>query len=314
MEINPREVEAMVYLLEDTDETVLEQVESKLISLGRNVIPYLENIWATGESNTQKNIEDVIQKIYFGEINQSLGHWASTGGKDLLEGMLIINHLQYPEVNRNAIENQLDKIRLNAWLELHYDLTPIEKIRILNHVFFEVYRYAGNKKNYHSPDNSFISRVLETRLGNPITLSIIYQLVAHKLNIPVFGVNLPQHFILAYMEDSSLESIENFGIKNTLDVRNFKTPLFYINPFSNGQIFGKNNIDEFLSELKFDTRPEFFKPCNNVDIIKRVLRNLRFAFSKEKKFEKLKNIETLMLTLGMQSELRQDAEEQESED
>lgn len=314
MEINPREVEAMVYLLEDTDETVLEQVEFTLISLGRNVIPYLENLWAKGESATQKNIEDVIQKIYFGEINQSLGDWASNGGKDLLEGMLLINHLQYPELDRINIENQLDKIRLNAWLELHYELTPLEKIRILNHVFFQVYRYSGNKKNYHSPDNSFLSRVLETRVGNPITLCIIYQLVAHRLNIPVFGVNLPQHFILAYMDDSNLDSIDNFGIKNTLDVRDFKTPLFYINPFSNGQIFGKNNIDEFLSELKFDTRPEFFKPCNNVDIVKRVLRNLRFAFSKENKVEKLQNIEALMLTLGMQSELNQDASEDENED
>ena len=58
--------------------------------------------------------------------------------------------------------------------------------------------FTGNKKNYHSPQNSYLNTVLETKKGNPLSLSILYQVLAESLEIPIKGVNLPNHFILAY--------------------------------------------------------------------------------------------------------------------
>ncbi len=40
--------------------------------------------------------------------------------------------------------------------------------------------------------------VLENKRGNPLTLCVIYLLIATKLDLPVYGVNLPNLFILTY--------------------------------------------------------------------------------------------------------------------
>jgi regulator of sirC expression with transglutaminase-like and TPR domain len=37
--------------------------------------------------------------------------------------------------------------------------------------------------------------VLETRLGIPITLSLVYMEVARRAGLPMIGVNLPAHFM-----------------------------------------------------------------------------------------------------------------------
>src|SRR5262249_11991206 len=160
------------------------------------------------------------------------------------------------------------------WLELHYDLTPFEKIRILNHVLYTVHGFKGNTDQYHDPQNSFINNALESKKGNPIMLAIIYMLVAQRLHIPIFGVNLPQHFVLTYKEDNKPVNLSDpFNAKPKLDHRAGKV-LFYINAFNNGAVFSKANLEQFLRQINIEPRYEFFEACSNIDIVKRVLRNL----------------------------------------
>jgi regulator of sirC expression with transglutaminase-like and TPR domain len=110
-----------------------------------------------------------------------------------------------------------------------------------------------------------ISQVLESKKGNQISLAIIYSIIAQKLDIPVYGVNLPQHFILAYVDESQETEFEG-GI------------LFYINAFNKGFIFGRRDVDMFLKQLNLKFDKQFYEPCSNPDIIKRVLRNLISAY------------------------------------
>ena len=264
-----KELKSLIALLEDPDEEVFEAIRSKLLSLGSEAIPALENVWEnTFNNQLQTRIEDVIQTIQFGLVKEELSHWANTGGIDLLSGTLLIARYQYPDLDEVKIRQQIELIRKDVWLELNPNLTAYEKVRVINHILFEVHGFTGNTTNYHAPQNSYINNVIESKRGNPLLLSILYSIIAQGLNIPIYGVNLPEHFILAYKDEySSADDTE-------------ESILFYINPFSKGVVFSKREIDTFLKQLKLEPKAMFYESCSNIEILKRQLRNLIFSYEK----------------------------------
>jgi regulator of sirC expression with transglutaminase-like and TPR domain len=283
---NSKEISALVKLLDDPDQEIYQHVEERLLSYGNEVIDYLENAWEHSlDSLLQQRIENIVHKIQFTNVKEDLNLWYQSGAFDLLQGALVINRYQYPDLNEEKIILQIEEIKREIWLGLQYEMSSIEKIKLINHVFYNVYGFSGNTKNHHDPQNSYINQVLESKKGNQISLAIIYSTLAQKLDIPVYGVNLPQHFILGYIDESKREEQE-FGV------------LFYINAFNKGAIFGKHDVDQFLRQLNLDPMPGFYAPCSNVEIIRRVIRNLISAYENlgsKDKVEELKELQDILI-------------------
>jgi len=282
---NIKEITALVKLLDDPDQEIYQHVEGRLLEYGNEVIDYLENAWEHSlDSLLQERIENLVHKIQFANVKEDLNLWYQSGAFDLLQGALVINRYQYPDLDEDKIILQIEEIKREIWMGLQYEMSSIEKIKLINHIFYNIYGFSGNTKNHHDPQNSYINQVLESKKGNQISLAIIYSILAQKLDIPVYGVNLPQHFILGYIDESKREEQE-FGV------------LFYINAFNKGAIFGKHDVDQFLRQLNLDPLPGFYAPCSNVEIIRRVIRNLISAYenlgSKEK-VEELKELQDIL--------------------
>lgn len=306
--IDTRELSAMVLLLDDTDEEVVRMVEERILSLGEEVVPLLEDQWSQGFSMVhQHRLEDLIRKIQQDRVKDDLKKWVLSDEQDLFEGIVILSRYHFPNIDKQDLSNRLDKIKLDAWLELHYELTALEKVRILNHIFYEVNGFKGNTSDYHAPTNSYIHTVLEQKQGNPISLAIIYTIIAQRLGIPIFGVNLPQHFILAYLLDDSLDNTTIPERNALLKEGKLGKIMFYINPFNKGLVFTRQNIDEFVRQLKIDSQPEFYLPCGNIEILKRVIRNLFGSYSKLGDKQKVLDLVDLMQILG--GELNKNSDE-----
>jgi regulator of sirC expression with transglutaminase-like and TPR domain len=152
-------------------------------------------------------------------------------------------------------------------------------------MLFDVYGFQGNKQNHTAPQNTFISDVISTRKGNPLSLAVIYQVLANSLDIPIYGVNLPSHFVLCYLDSHAVPSgsVENrdYGV------------LFYINPFSDGTVINADEIDEFLGHLDIQQQPGYYGPCSNVTIVNRMLNNLIYAFGQSGKENKVQEVRQL---------------------
>lgn len=282
---NSKEISALVKLLDDPDPEIYEHIEKRLLEYGSEVVHFLENAWEQSlDSLLQERIENIVHKIQFSSVKEDLNLWYQSGAFDLLQGALVINRYQYPDLDEQKIILQIEEIKREIWMGLQYEMSSIEKIKLINHLFYNVYGFSGNTKNHHDPQNSYINQVLESKKGNQISLAIIYCTIAQKLDIPVYGVNLPQHFILGYIDESKREDHE-FGV------------LFYINAFNKGAIFGKHDVDQFLRQLNLDPLPGFYAPCSNVEIIRRIIRNLISAYenlgSKEK-VEELKELQDIL--------------------
>ncbi len=272
--MNKKELNALISLLDDPDEVVFDQVSLKFLSLGEEVIPVLENAWEYSfDTLIQNRIENIIHQIQLDLTKDSLQDWKQADKQNLLEGALIVAKYQYPDIDVNRIKKQLDQIKQDVWLELNDNVTALEKVKILNHIIFDVHNFSGNTGNYHAPQNSYINNVLESKKGNPILLSIIYSIIAQSLELPIYGVNLPEHFILCYVD------VDQMGIPSAKGNRGTNVML-YINPFSKGAVFGQGEIDVFLKQLKLDPLETYYEPCSNLEIIKRLLRNLINSYEK----------------------------------
>lgn len=294
----------MLYLLDDEDEQVIKEVETGILNLGPKVIPMLENYWQNNEDPLRAfRIENLIRSIQDRELEKDLKLWLAGNGSDLLEAFILVNRIHYPSYNYDFIHRFVSEITMDCWLMLYNAIGPDEKVFILNQVFFQKYGFKGNVENYNHPDNSFISRVIETKKGNPISLCSLYSIVAQRLGIPVFGVNLPHHFILAYCEDNEEKSITGFEKKNApLNREDYGSVQFYINPFKQGHNMSQNDIKAFLQKMDIQEQVSFFEPCSNIDIIQRMLRNLHFAYNEQQDHTRLLRVIKFMQLLGMEDD------------
>ncbi len=285
--MNEKDITALISLLDDPDEEIFSHIREKLLSYGSPVIPFLEREWEKSfESVIQTRIENIIHHIQFNDTFLNLKKWVESGGKNLLSGIILIARYQYPDLDEAAILKQIERIKHDAWLELNPNLTALEKVRVLNHIIFEVHGFSGNTTNFHAPQNSYINNVLESKRGNPLSLSILYSIIAQSLDIPIYGVNLPEHFILAY-------ATEKTDLPVPISSKDDKV-MFYINPFSKGTVFGKHEVDSFLRQLKVKPVPAFYEPCTNIDMIRRLVNNLSHAYEKLGYPDKVKDIRKLL--------------------
>jgi len=283
--INPTEVNSLIRLLDDPDGEIFDHVHQKLLSFGAEAIEFLEMAWEQAfDPVQQERIANLVHEIQFGTVKKDLELWHHSGAFDLLQGILIVNRYQYPDLDEQKVINQIEGIKRDIWMQMMNEGSPAEQVKLINHVFYNIYGFSGNTTNHQDPQNSYISQVLETKKGNQISLAIIYSIIAQKLDIPVYGVNLPQHFILAYLDETMQSEFEG-GI------------LFYINAFNKGFIFGRRDVDMFLKQLNLKFDKQFYEPCSNTDIIKRVLRNLISAYENLGSAEKVGELNELLAIL-----------------
>jgi len=283
MATNPDQLSALINLLDEPDDKTFSIIQEQLFSFGEQAVPLLETAWENSfDSMVQGRIEGIIHRIQQEGFRQQFTDWMKFGSSDLLKGFFLISRSQYPELNAEEIAVKIEQMKLDAWLEMNDNLTALENIKILNHIVYDVHRFEGNRINLYAPSNQFIHTLLETRKGSPLTLGILYLILAQKLNLPVQGVNLPQHFILAYTTEQFHPG------EATADV------LFYINPFNKGAVFTRREIDLFIRQMQLKPDPSFFAPCTNVDIIQRLVNNLVLTYTQLGNPQKVDEMNTIL--------------------
>jgi regulator of sirC expression with transglutaminase-like and TPR domain len=286
--IKNKELEALVNLIDEPDFKIFERIRDKLFDYGMEAIPALEDARiAFVDHSIQQRIESIIQHIQLDYSFAELKHWRQNNESDLLKGFTIVARHRYPQLDEKEIIKKIGVLIQDVWLELNSNLTPLEKIKVINHIFFEVHGFKGNKSDIHAPQNSFINNIFETKMGNPISLSIIYMIIAQSLKIPVYGINLPQNFILSY----TTGMIDDYQMVTTDDIR------FYLNVFNTGAVFTRREIELFLRQINLEQDPKYFLPCNNITIIKRVLNNLIFSYENTADTERAAEIKRLQQAL-----------------
>lgn len=280
-----KKVQALIQLLDDPNHEVFIAVREKLLSIGKSVIPELEEAWEDNLSEfSQERIENIIHSIQFESTYRELKEWSEHGGNDILKGAYIISSYKYPDLDYNEIINPVEAIKNDVWLELNDELTALEKVKVLNHIIFDIHRFERVQTKVNSPRNIYINEVISSKKGGAVPLAIIYLTISRMLNLPIDGVNLPKNLILAYRDENGV-----FSQKETAG-----GVLFYINPFNRGTVFGRREITHFLKQQNLDDQAEYYKPCSDKVIIYRMLEELVGVYNQPVNKDKVDDLTRLM--------------------
>lgn len=281
---NKHEIQALVKLLDDPDHSVQRPVVERLVELGRPAVQLLEHTWESApDKHMQETIENVILKIQQEGIKKDFKDWADCKGDQLIFGAYLIARSQYPDLEFGEIERKIELLRSEIWLELNDRLTAMEKIRVINHFLFSVHKFNRSIRGVRSPQLYFINHALDTHKGLPVTLSVIYAEIAARLELPVYGVDLPHNFLLCYQDPTYIDDPD--GI------------MFYINPYTQGTVLGRKEVEHFLAEQKSDLRPEYMRPATNIETIERLTEGLRFAYTASRMEDKAAFLEELLVIM-----------------
>ncbi|MFT7195910.1 MAG: regulator of sirC expression with transglutaminase-like and TPR domain [Marinoscillum sp.] len=276
--IKDSELKALVTLLEDEDSEIVEHVEKKLMEMGTSVIPLLEREWEINFNPLiQTRIEDLIHNLQFELFQERLEDWKNNREDDLLEGLWVLATYQYPDLDLDFLKQEFHQLYIDIWREFRENLLPFDQVRLINNILFNQFKFRANTKNFHSPANSMINAVLESKKGNPISLCSVYLLVSRNLDLPIYGVNLPNLFILTYQGNNNH---------------------FYINVFNKGLIFSKDDIDNYLEQLDIPRNEEYYQPCSNTQIVVRSIRNLMMSFEKLGDYQRTDELKIALNRIG----------------
>jgi regulator of sirC expression with transglutaminase-like and TPR domain len=193
---------------------------------------------------------------------------------DLEKAMLLISKWESPNINCNHISFKIDKMSDQISETMPKREHPLGIVDHLNNYIFNIFHFSGNSTDYYNPHNSFLHKLLETKKGIPISLSILFLLIARRLDIPLFGVPLPAHFILKFYQGEAE---------------------IFFDPFYQGRIYSRETCISYLQNANIENVDFILGGCRNIDIIMRVLKNLRLVYSSyEESPEKTSDIELLI--------------------
>jgi regulator of sirC expression with transglutaminase-like and TPR domain len=241
---------------------------------------YLKNFINSEEPVVASRSKEIISLINFDKIEKNIKLLSFKDSNNILEEALFnIASVEYPEVDMDNYKMILDKMAIDIEKEISKHKIALKAYNILtsfNKYLFTEKGFRGNTENFYEPDNSYINKVIDNKTGIPISLSSLYILIARRLGIPIFGINLPQHFIVKYLEGG-----------NEL----------FIDPFNKGLIVSKSEAMNFLKQLGMEIkdldRIPFMKVAYDTDIIKRMLNNLISIYESQNEIIKTEQMKKL---------------------
>jgi hypothetical protein len=283
--IESTEIKALLKLIDDPDEEVYQSVSHKLASFGKDIIPNLEQIWEVDSNeSTQTRIESLIHRLHFQDLTVELERWKKEESHSLLSGAIIAAKYHYPDIQTHTILQQIEKLRRNIWLELNMHLTSMERIHVFNSIFYSYSRHTGVPIDYSMPEHFLINKTLESKTGNSVSNGILYLILCQLLDIPVFAVRIPNHFILAYIDHL------NFDVNPT--AHTLSSIGFFIDPLS-GQLYSPLDVQHYIQKHEIAMDEQFLTPLTNPGLIGHLLMELSKCFENDKNLYKMEELQEL---------------------
>jgi regulator of sirC expression with transglutaminase-like and TPR domain len=184
----------------------------------------------------------------------------------LLNGAIAIAMHQMPDVNPQKIDK-----RLQSYVDAVRKRVRGQQVQAilahLHEVLFDEGGLCGNTEDYYNPANSYLPAVLTTKRGLPITLSLVYKLVAERLGLRTWGVGLPGHFLVAVEEQPG--------------------QVLLVDAFSGGRILNREEAHARLQELfgeEMEWTDDMLRPATNRHWLTRILQNLLHIFGSNRQY------------------------------
>lgn len=262
-DFNEAEFLAITRLLDDPDEQVVRHVRHRLQQYGAASVPLLRHcLTATDNVRAQQTLEEVVHSFQEQALVQ-LEDMAEQAARlhrdiDLEEAALLISKFGYPETDSERISEQLDDLSLRVHVLFIQVPQPsdLSLLMCINRAFFEEEQFSGEQREYYNPDNSYLHTLMQYRHGIPLSLAVLYMLVAERAGVDLYGIGLPAHFVVFHPE---------------LHV--------FIDAYNHGMFLSESDCKRFVQGIGFEFQREMLEKVSNRYIVKRMIKNIIHAHS-----------------------------------
>ncbi len=249
-------IPALIKLLAEDNPEIIEVARAKLVELADQAVPFLEEASsAHADPKIRVEAKGVLERIRLGQVERE---WEKTAAQpdeklDLESGAFLLAKVPYPELDPKPYRDRLDEMAQRIRPRLASVSGNKEKLVQLNQLLFQDEGFRGDWNNYFDPQNSYLNRVMDRKLGIPISLAVLYLLVAQRLKIPIQGAGIPGHFMLKY-KDARSE--------------------LFVDPFNEGRFLSRPECVQFVVEAGYPYQAEFLEGVGPREILARMVRNL----------------------------------------
>lgn len=250
-----RELRALVSLVDDRDPKVADSCRRRLVEEGAHALPVLRDsiVVATGDAGDR--LREVFDLVQAGIVD---GEFASLSGGDpgepldLEVGAFLLARTADPDLDVDATRQRIDDIAHRLRPQARELKDPVALALMFRTALAEEEGLRGNESNYYDPENSFIHRVLDRRVGIPISLSTIYLLVARRIDVPLHGIGMPGHFVVQCGDQPDL----------------------FLDPFNGGRLLNRNDCLDYLDRAGFGADESLLNVMPDRFIVARMIANL----------------------------------------
>ena len=264
-------LEAIVRLLGDDDQETVQLTMRQLASQGTSAVATLQPLLNSDNKIVSQRVQEIISNIEYQEASNAFYDICVKNSDffDLEEALFFISIILDPKFPNDASREKLERWGKELQEALKEKVSDIEKIETMAAFISQDLKFRANTNHYYHPHNSFLPRVIENRMGIPLTLTLIYMLLGKRAGVEIGGVNLPGHFI------GRLGNV-------------------FFDPFHGGRIIDVSDCEAILARQGIVFDPAHLAPANPRMIVLRTLTNLRNIFTSRGNIQQQDLVESWM--------------------
>lgn len=253
---------ALLKLLADEDPHVLQLLKDNFTQMGSEGVAFLESVPQDRHPVAWHAANEILRDLRENQAWAELTAFCKTCPDhfDLEASCWLLAKTRYPELDGTSYQARLDEMARELRKRMTGRETPRSTIEVCNHFLFRTLGFRGNHQDYYDADNSYLNRVLDRRLGIPLSLSLLYLSLARRLNLPLVGVNLPGHFLLKWHST---------------------TAHFFVDAFNEGQILDVEDCRGICERLGHQFRTAYLSPVTPRQIFLRMCRNVQAIYAEK---------------------------------
>lgn len=247
--------EAIVRLLRDNDPETVRMVKEQLALGGEDAIAGLRDLAQMDDEQVSRHARDVLAEIASQGADEEfllLCHFFNDTN-DLERAIWMLSRALEPAVDTEPYEHRINQWGRQFLVKISGVVSNRQRVQALADFLAGELCFRGNTDDYYSERNSLLPHVIESRMGIPISLTVLYMMIAERADMKIEGINLPGHFIARHGD-------------------------LLFDPFHKGRILTRADCEEILIRQNMQLKAAHLQAATPRQILIRVLANLLYVY------------------------------------
>lgn len=256
------DIHGLAELLQDEDADIASLARRRLTNLSPEFISFLHNLLAyPRDPNLQRDIRFILEDLRFARLEEAFREWiGKREPRHLEKGACLLSIFAYPDLSPELIPESLDGMADAVLKHCDGGVSPERNFAVLVEYLFREMGFRGNHESYYDPDNSYLNKVLERRVGIPISLSVVLLALAERLSLPLAGIGMPGHFLVRY---------------------DGKSTRFFVDAFNRGRVLTHEDCRKWLQNTGYGFQESYLARSTDEQILARMIRNIISIYSQD---------------------------------